>query len=194
VGANKGQGFGHHLEYYDSKSQEGEELLEAGKCTIISPKGSKLPYEKLDPALASGWAILFNSRQRAFALSDHADFKSLLGFIRRCKPKLALTFHGGTMTHEFPDYVKKKLGIDARLLSTKEETLNGTIHHGENRIKACMNQILRTIRIPGFEYTSPWLGREMAKQGYSTGETEETLEYLVSKGVLDRTEKGVKMS
>ena len=90
------KGFGHSLEYYDYKSPEGEELLEGGKCAIISPKGSKLPYDNLDSALASGWAVLFGGRQRAFALSDHADFKGLLGFIRKCKPKRVLTFHGGT--------------------------------------------------------------------------------------------------
>jgi Cft2 family RNA processing exonuclease len=186
--------FGHSLDYYDSKSPEGEELLEGGKCVIISPKGSKLPYDNLDPALASGWAVLFGGRQRAFALSDHADFKSLLGYIRRCKPKRVLTFHGGTMTREFPEYVRKRLGVDASALSAKEETLNGTIQRGETRIKACTNQLLRTIRIPGFDYGTTWLEREMAKQGYSTGETEETLDYLISRGILEKTEKGVKMS
>ena len=188
------KGYGHNLEYYDSKSSDGEELIEGGKCAVISPKGSKLPYENQDPALASGWAVLFRGRQRAFALSDHADFKSLLGFIRRCKPKRVLTFHGGTMTRDFPEYVRKKLGVDARPLSAKEETLNGTVQRGETRIKACTNQILRTIRIPGFEYGTAWLEREMTKQGYSSGETEETLGFLVSRGILVRTEKGVKMS
>lgn len=188
------KGFGHNLEYYDSKSIDGEELIEGGKCAVISPKGSKLPYENQDLALASGWAVLFRGRQRAFALSDHADFKSLLGFIRRCKPKRVLTFHGGTMTRDFPEYIRKKLGVDAHPLSAKEETLNGTVQRGETRIKACANQVLRTIRIPGFEYGTAWLEREMAKQGYSSGETEETLGFLVSRGILARTEKGVKMS
>ena len=35
---------------------------------------------------------------------------------------------------------------------------------------------------------------EMAKQGYSSGETEDTLEYLIARKVLVRTERGVKMS
>ncbi len=188
------KGYGHSLEYYDYKSPEGEELLAAGKCAIVSPKGSKLDYENLDPALASGWAVLFAGRQRAFPLSDHADFKSLLGFIRRCRPKRVLTFHGGTMTKEFPVYVRKKLGIDARPLSAREESISGTVQRGEGRTKACTGQLLRTIRIPGFEYTSAWLEKEMAKQGYSSGETEDTLEYLVNRKVLARTENGVKMS
>ena len=88
----------------------------------------------------------------------------------------------------------KKLGVDTRPLSAKEETLNGTVQRGETRIKACTNQLLRTIRIPGFEYGTPWLEREMSKQGYTSGETEETLDYLVSKGVLAKTDKGVKMT
>lgn len=188
------KGFGHSLEYYDYKSPEGEELLEGRKCAIITPKGSKLNYENVDPALASGWAVLFGSRQKAFPLSDHADFKSLLGFIRRCNPKRVLTFHGGTMTKEFPEYVRKKLNIDARALTTKEETLNGTVQRGESRIKACTNQMLRTIKIPGFEYSSPWLQREMVKQGYSSSETEDTLDFLVSRGILVRKNNSVKLS
>ena len=186
--------FGYNLEYYDYKSPEGEELLESGKCAIISPKGSKLTNGNLDTALASGWAVLFKGRQRAFALSDHADFKSLLSFIRHCKPKRVLTFHGGNMTKEFPEYVRKKLGVEAHPLTSKEETLNGTIQRGENRIKACVNQVLRTIRIPGFEYGTPWLEKELAKQGYSSGEMEETIDFLVNRGILVKTEKGVKMS
>lgn len=188
------KGFGHSLEYYDYKSPEGEELLEGRKCAIITPKGSKLNYENVDPALASGWAVLFGSRQKAFPLSDHADFKSLLGFIRRCNPKRVLTFHGGTMTKEFPEYVRKKLNIDARALTTKEETLNGTVQRGESRIKACTNQMLRTIKIPGFEYSSPWLQREMVKQGYNSSETEDTLDFLVSRGILVRKNNSVKLS
>jgi len=188
------RGFGHSLEYYDYKSPEGEELLEGRKCAIITPKGSKLNYENVDPALASGWAVLFGSRQKAFPLSDHADFKSLLGFIRRCNPKRVLTFHGGTMTKEFPEYVRKKLNIDAHSLTTKEETLNGTVQRGESRIKACTNQMLRTIKIPGFEYSSPWLQREMVKQGYSSSETEDTLDFLVSRGILVRKDNSVKLS
>ena len=98
------------------------------------------------------------------------------------------------MTRDFPEYIRKKLGVDAHPLSAKEETLNGTVQRGETRIKACTNQLLRTIRIPGFEYGTAWLERQMAKQGYSSGETEETLGFLVSRGILARTEKGVKMS
>jgi putative mRNA 3-end processing factor len=188
------KGFGHSLEYYDFKSPEGEELLEGGKCVIISPKGSKLNYENIDPALASGWAVLFGGRQKAFPLSDHADFKGLLSFIRRCNPKRVLTFHGGSMTKEFPEYVRKKLNIDARSLTTKEEALNGTVQRGESRIKACTNQMLRTIKIPGFEYSSNWLQREMVKQGYSSSETDDTLDFLVSRGVLVRKENNVKLS
>jgi hypothetical protein len=90
--------------------------------------------------------------------------------------------------------VTKKLGIDARPLSSKEETLTGTIQRGETRVKACASQILRTIRIPGFEYSSGWLEKEMAKQGYSSAETEETLDLLVLRHVLKKTDNGVCMS
>ncbi len=98
------------------------------------------------------------------------------------------------MTKDFPEYVTKKLGVDARPLIL--EGGDAQRHHPawETRIKACTNQLLRTIRIPGFEYGTAWLEREMAKQGYSSSETEETVSFLVLRGILVKSENGVKMS
>jgi hypothetical protein len=147
----------------------------------------------MDTALASGWAVLLKRRGRAFALSDHADFGELIGFIRRCHPKRVFTFHGGPMTRGFADYVKKRLGIDAKRLTGREEALMGTVSRGEMRMKACYEQLLRTVRIPGFEYTSPWLVREMAKRGFTRSETEAALSYLQERGVLEATPRGVRL-
>jgi putative mRNA 3-end processing factor len=186
--------FGHSLDYLDWRSAEGEELLSSGKCALIAPKGSTLPYENLDQALASGWAVLFGGRRRAFALSDHADFRSLLGFIGRCRPRRVLTFHGGSMTRDFHGYVQRKLGIEAHPLTSHEETLSGQVLGNETRLKTCTGQLMKTVRIPGFEYSSGWLVREMARRGFTRGETESSINLLVRRGVLMETEKGVKMS
>ncbi|MCW4036253.1 MAG: MBL fold metallo-hydrolase [Candidatus Bathyarchaeota archaeon] len=185
---------GYSLDYVDADSPEGRDLIESGRCAIVAPKGSKLRWENLETALASGWAVLWKRRGRAFPLSDHADFRELLGFIRRCHPKRVLTFHGGALTRGFADYVRKRLGIDAKALTGREETLMGTVSRGETRMRACYEQLLRTIRIPGFEYTSPWLVREMAKRGFTRGETEAALRYLVERRVLMDTQMGVKLA
>ncbi len=52
---------------------------------------------------------------------------------------------------------------------------------------------MRTVRIPGFEYKSPWLVKEMAKRGFTRSETEAALRYLKERGVLTPTSNGVKL-
>ncbi|MBC8497513.1 hypothetical protein H8D40_00875, partial [Candidatus Bathyarchaeota archaeon] len=186
--------YGHDLDYVDADSPEGRELLDDGKCVLVAPKGSKFKRENLDTALASGWAVMMRNRGRAFPLSDHADFRELLSFIRRCRPKRVLTFHGGKMTKGFAEYVRKRLGIDAGPLTSREETIHGPVTRGELRMKVCYEQLLRTVRIPGFEYTSPWLVKEMARRGFTRSETEAALTHLVDRRVLELTSSGVRLT
>jgi len=105
-----------------------------------------------------------------------------------------LTFHGGALTRGFAEYVRRKLGVDARPLTAREETLMGTITRGEVRTKACSEQLLKALRIPGFEYTSPWLVKEMARRGFTRGETEAALKYLLDRSVLEATPMGVRLA
>lgn len=186
--------YGHDLDYVDAGSPEGQELIQSGKCALIAPKRAKLKYDNLDIALASGWATIMKRRSRAFPLSDHADFRELISFIRRCRPKRVLTVHGGAMTKGFPEYVRKRLNIDARPLTSREETLMGTVSHGETRMRACVEQLIRAIRIPGFEYTSPWLVKEMARRGFTRSETEVALRHLIERNVVEQSSTGVKLS
>jgi hypothetical protein len=161
---------------------------------LITPKGSKLKQDNLDTALASGWAVMMGRRGRAFPLSDHADFRELLSFIRRCNPKRILTFHGGAMTKGFSDYVRKSLRIDAKPLTAMEETLNGPVSRGTMRMKACYEGLLSMVRIPGFEYTEPWLIREMARRGFTRGETEDALKHVIDRKILEPTSGGVRLN
>jgi Cft2 family RNA processing exonuclease len=186
--------YGYDLNYVDAASPDGQELIEGGKCALIAPKGAKLKYDNLDIALASGWAAIMKRRSRAFPLSDHADFRELISFIRRCRPKRVLTFHGGAMTSGFPDYVRKRLKIDARPLTSREETMMGTVSHGATRMRACVEQLTRAIRIPGFEYTSPWLVKEMARRGFTRSETEEALKHLIERSVVEPTATGIRLA
>jgi len=186
--------YGHDLDYVDAGSPEGRGLIESGKCALIAPKGAKLKYENLDTALASGWAAIMKRRSRAFPLSDHADFRELISFIRRCRPKRVLTFHGGAMTKGFPEYVRKRLNIDARPLTSREETMMGPVSHGETRMKACVEQLVRAIRIPGFEYTLPWLVKEMARRGFTRSETETALRHIIERKIVEQTPTGVRLS
>ncbi|UCH57553.1 MAG: hypothetical protein JSV18_01125 [Candidatus Bathyarchaeota archaeon] len=185
--------YGHSLDFVDADSPEGQELMESGSCALIAPKGAKLEYENLETALASGWAAIMRNRARAFPLSDHADFRELLSYIRRCHPKRVLTFHGGALTRGFASYVRKRLGIDARPLTRREETLMGPVSKREVRLKACAEMLAKAVRIPGFEYTEPWLVREMARKGFTRGETEAALRRLLELGVLENTPTGVRL-
>jgi len=188
------QQYGHKLDYVDIKTSEGKELIESGRCLIITPKGAKLKYDNLSTALASGWANMMGHSRRAFPLSDHADFNELLNFIRKCNPKRVLTFHGGKITRDFHKIIQKRLKINAKPLTNSEETIHGTIVRQDIRMKAGYNHILRIMRIPGFEYTSPWLIKEMAKKGFTRGETGAALQHLVERKILETTLSGVRLN
>ena len=67
--------------------------------------------------MLTGWALDRSARfrygaTRAFALSDHADYPSLLRYIERAQPQKVLLNHG------WPDFVHRlrRLGIDAEYL------------------------------------------------------------------------------
>lgn len=185
---------GYNLDSVDAKSDEGQELIESKKCAIVTPKGSKVAADNAEVALASGWAVLFMKKRVAFPLSDHADYRGLLGFIRRCKPKRVLTFHGGNMTKDFHKHVKRSLGIPAAPLSSRVETIRGPLMKNENRIQACSRQIVRTVRIPGFVYQPGWLVKEMGRQGFTPNETENSIEFLIEKGILRGASDGVHLA
>ena len=184
---------GYNLDSVDSESDEGKELLESCKCALITPKGSKPKWDKLDIALVSGWAAIMGRRRIAFPLSDHADYRGLMSHIRKCNPKRVLTFHGGSMTKDFHNHVRKRLGIAASPLTTRIETINGPKMSNEVRIRACSKQIINTIKIPGFIYQPSWLKTEMTRRGFSPSETENSIEYLVERGILNNTPEGVQL-
>jgi hypothetical protein len=81
--------------------------------------------------------------------------------------------------------VKKNLGVDARPLTVREETLMGTVTKSEGRARACCEQLLSAVRIPGFVYMNSWLVKEMSRRGFARSETEEALKQLTERGVME---------
>ena len=185
---------GFDLESIDVYSDEGKDLLESGKCALITPKGSKPRWDNLEVSLASGWAVIMGRKRVAFPLSDHADYRGLMNFVRRCKPKRVLTFHGGNFTKDFHNHVRKRLGIAASPLTGRIETIDGPKLSNEVRIRACSKQIISTIKIPGFVYQPGWLVNEMSRRGFSKSETESSIDYLIERGLLKNYQNGISLS
>lgn len=184
---------GYNLDSVDVISDEGKDLLDSGKCALITPKGSNPQGDNLEIALASGWATIIGRRRIAFPLSDHADYRGLMSHIHKCKPKRVLTFHGGNFTKDFHFHVRKRLGIAASPLTNRPETIEGPKMSNEVRIKACSKQILNTIKIPGFLYQPNWLKTEMNRRGFSSSETESSISYLINRGILKKFPEGVQL-
>lgn len=73
-----------------------------GSVVLCPPHLRKWLVAKLPPcrtAIVSGWALDPGARYRygtdaAFCLSDHADYRDLLDYVRRVKPQRILTVHG----------------------------------------------------------------------------------------------------
>ncbi|MBS7604765.1 MAG: MBL fold metallo-hydrolase [Candidatus Bathyarchaeia archaeon] len=102
--------YGHKIKYIDINSGEASEVISSANTVIVSPKKLDLPSNhRFVSAIVSGWALKF--RGAAFPLSDHADFPSLLNFIRDCSPKIVLTYHGGAFNEILAKYIEKKMGI-----------------------------------------------------------------------------------
>jgi hypothetical protein len=185
--------YGYELESVDSQSTEGINLIDSGKCALITPKNSKITWPNLKVAFVSGWASIMGKKRIAFPLSDHADYKGLIHHIRRCKPKRVLTFHGGNLTKNFHNHIRKRLGIAANPLTNRIETIIGPKISNEVRIKACSKQIINTVKIPGFVYQPSWLKTEMSRRGFTPSETENSLNYLIERGILKNSTDGVSL-
>jgi Cft2 family RNA processing exonuclease len=98
-----------------------------GSVLIVPPQGSRSvllqQLGRTRTAVITGWAMDSGCRFRsgtdaAFALSDHADFPSLIEFVKRVAPKKVFTLHG--FAAEFARSLRE-LGYDAQSLSEQEQ-------------------------------------------------------------------------
>jgi DNA ligase-1 len=99
----------------------------SGKILIAPPQASRSvlfqQLGKIRTAVVTGWAMDSSCRFRsgtdaAFPLSDHADFPSLIEFVKRVAPKKVFTLHG--FAAEFARSLRE-LGFDAQSLSEQEQ-------------------------------------------------------------------------
>jgi Cft2 family RNA processing exonuclease len=100
----------------------------AGDKILIAPPQSSRSVlfqqlGKIRTAVVTGWAMDSSCRYRsgtdaAFALSEHADFPTLIEFVKRVAPKKVYTLHGFAA-----DFARtlRELGFDAQSLSEQEQ-------------------------------------------------------------------------
>ena len=102
------------------------ELVDGTQAIIWPPSGRAIPAgarsRPIRSAVLTGWALDKSAKFRykadeAFALSDHADFPSLLRYIELARPKKVLLNHGW---RDFA-YTLRKRGVDATYLEANEQ-------------------------------------------------------------------------
>jgi putative mRNA 3-end processing factor len=90
----------------------------------------EIKRNKVRTIAVSGWAVdggygHFKGIDRAFPLSDHADFSDLLHFVEGCNPDLVYTCHG--FSTRFAGSICKNLGIEATPLKKGQLSLSSFV-------------------------------------------------------------------
>jgi Cft2 family RNA processing exonuclease len=109
--------FGVNLEFIDAASDEEDKLLKNGNCVYVAPTTAASDFlEKSAKATVTGWAVKFTPRKfdAAFPLSSHADFKQLVEYVMRVKPRKVYSCFG--FDAEFSEYLRKRVGVRAQPL------------------------------------------------------------------------------
>jgi Cft2 family RNA processing exonuclease len=182
----RGQG----LEFLDARSEEASDVISSGECVFITPKNVSLAnHAELEPALVSGWAVWAKQDRNAFALSDHADFGQLMEFVDSCTPRTVLTCFGRERDTIFANQVQQRLRIEARPLKLiPTEFVSEQV---KPRVRSCMKEILKAMRMPGFVYSERWINDEMRSLGFSDHEALEALDRLTRIGMLKASRNAV---
>ncbi|MBS3060010.1 MAG: hypothetical protein J4432_00695 [DPANN group archaeon] len=120
---------GASIEYIDSESPEGNEVMKQGFVGIVPRHLLKyefihgLEMQYMKPVLTSfvsGWATKYNfGVDKTFILSDHADFSQLMSYAELSGAKQIYTVHG--QNHELARQIRKQLGIPAIPLADKAQ-------------------------------------------------------------------------
>ncbi len=124
------QKHGVNLEYFDSKSDEGREILRDGDAIIIQPREKKIvPYFLKEhvsyrSAIVTGMAsrFIYKDYDAAFPLSSHANYHELLEYIQDVSPELIFTMYG--LEEKLAKAISNELEIPAIPLRKKEEQSN----------------------------------------------------------------------
>jgi putative mRNA 3-end processing factor len=124
--------FGVKLDRIPVKTDEAEGIMEGSFLAITTPNAANREFcgklenlyrRKVVCAVASGWALRYAySADRAFPLSDHADFNQLVEYVERSSPKRVYCTHGETV--RLASELRKR-GYNAHALSRASQmTLN----------------------------------------------------------------------
>jgi len=107
------------LDFVDSKSQEGKEILKDGEAVIIQPRGKKMiPYHLTEHlecknAIVTGMASRFQYRKydASFPLSSHANYSEIIEYIVDVNPEKVYTIYG--LEDKLAKAITKELDIPA---------------------------------------------------------------------------------
>jgi len=128
------QKYGVKLDFVDSKSEEGKEILKDGEAVIIQPRGKKIiPYHLTEHiqcknAIVTGMASRFQYKNfdASFPLSSHANYLEIIEYISAVNPEKVYTIYG--LEDKLADAITKELDIPAIPLKMlgKEQIENKT--------------------------------------------------------------------
>ena len=118
------------LDWLDSSSEEGLKELDGNFIAVVPMhkirsnfafQMSQAHSKKVFTAVATGWALTerYNST-KAFCLSDHCDFNSLMEFVEATGAKKVFTNYGEAI--RFARELRKR-GIDAHALEEQQKSL-----------------------------------------------------------------------
>ncbi|NHJ86098.1 MAG: hypothetical protein FK734_11600 [Asgard group archaeon] len=107
------------LEFFDSKSDEGREILKEGDAIIIQSRSKKIvPYfikehVNCKTAIVTGMVSMFTFKDydAAFPLSSHASYTELMDYIQDISPEIVFTVYG--QEKKLADSIKTQLNIPA---------------------------------------------------------------------------------
>jgi Cft2 family RNA processing exonuclease len=117
-------------EYVSSDSEQGAEMMKHSFVGVVSPWLLQQHFfESLQmqnncrstSCLVTGWNYQRFGVRKIFHLSDHADFQQLMDYVKQSNAKKVYTVHG--FEKQFAKAVRKKLGVEALPLKTKQSRL-----------------------------------------------------------------------
>ncbi len=110
------------LEYYNTLSEEGADLLAGQFVAVVPPRMasrgtaevlSRQSGTRVRTAVASGQP--FYRADKIFRLSGHADYEDIISFVQECSPDIVYTVHGHAET--LAKSITRTLEIPAKPLS-----------------------------------------------------------------------------
>ncbi len=124
------QKHGIKLEFFDSKSEEGREILRDGEAIVIQPRGKKMvpffikEHVNCRSAIVTGMASRFQYKDfdAAFPLSSHANYAELVDYINTVSPEIIFTMYG--LEKKLANAITNELKIEAIPLREKKEEPN----------------------------------------------------------------------